>query len=119
MFMNDPYKYHKINVDYKEYIIQKEHIKKMRKNKLEISHIRTRIKSGWSLDDAVEAPLKMSFIEFQEHLFIKNEEEKAKQRAIEIKKKYEKPKPWLEKYPQVTEFGKYAQKLFKECCGSW
>jgi len=45
-----------------------------------------------------------------------HEEEKRRQ---VYKEKYAKPKPWIEKYPQKTEFGDYAQLLFQDCCGSW
>lgn len=97
-----------------KHVLSPKHIALMRKNKLEMRHIRTRVKSGWTLNEAVSAPFGMRKKEYIEALKIKCIEGNRTKR-----KNHQKPKPWLKKYPQKTKFGEYAQKLFKECCGSW
>ncbi|MCJ0969775.1 hypothetical protein [Mammaliicoccus sciuri] len=93
---------------------------------------RSRILNGWNIDEAIHVfpsndelqknnlrsdDLKFtgSHIDNLNRILI-HEEEKRRQ---VYKEKYSKPKPWIEKYPQKTEFEDYAQLLFQECCGSW
>lgn len=93
---------------------------------------RSRILNGWNIDEAIHVfptneelqknnlrsdDLKFtgSHIDNLNRILI-HEEEKRRQ---VYKEKYAKPKPWIEEYPQKTEFGEYAQLLFQECCGSW
>lgn len=93
---------------------------------------RSRILNGWTIDEAINVfpmseelaknHLKSDDLKFTgNHLksleeILKHEEGN---RRTKYKKNYRKPKPWLDKYPQVTEFGDYAQQLFKDCFGSW
>lgn len=97
-----------------KYVFTQKYLELMRKNKIEMKHIRSRVHNKWTLQEAVSIPYQMSRLEYRELQEIKRIEEKEKKQ-----KKYKKSKPWLELYPQKTEFGKYAQQLFNECCGSW
>lgn len=101
-------------------------------NNIPLVIYKSRILNGWTIDEAINVfpmseelaknHLKSDDLKFTgNHLksleeILKHEESN---RRIEYKKKYAKPKPWLDKYPQVTEFGDYAQQLFKDCFGSW
>ncbi|RIL48819.1 hypothetical protein BUY93_10020 [Mammaliicoccus fleurettii] len=93
---------------------------------------RSRILNGWTIDEAIHVfpthdelaknnvrsdDLKFTGSHSKElEEIMKYEESK---RRVRYKKKYSKPKPWLDKYPQTSEFGDYAQQLFNDCCGSW
>lgn len=105
----------KITVEGKEYILTPTHLKSIEENKLDGAYLRMRVRSGWPLDLAVKVPHGVGRNEADAYLRFKELDARKKKN----KKDYSKPKPWLEKYPQVTRFGDYAQQLFKDCFGSW
>lgn len=97
-----------------KYKFTQKHLERMKKNNLEMKHVRSRVHNNWTLEEAVSIPYLMSKQKYYELQEIKRIEVKQEQY-----KKRRKPKPWLKKYPQKTKFREYAQQLFKECCGSW
>lgn len=101
-------------------------------NNIPLVIYKSRILNGWTIDEAINVfptsdELLKNNLRSEDLKFTGNNSRdleeilryEERNRRIEYKKKYAKPKPWLDKYPQVTEFGDYAQKLFKDCCGSW
>lgn len=106
---------HHFVLDNKNYVFEKYQIDIMKKNKLKSVYVKMRIKNGWTVEDAVNAPYGMNYIEYKDLLIIQELEINEMIR----KRRCRKPKPWLDHYPQKTLFGDYAQLLFDECCGSW
>ncbi|WP_436883918.1 hypothetical protein [Mammaliicoccus sciuri] len=96
----------------KKYDYEKRDIEIAESNGISMDAFYQRLRYGWSASKARSYPVR-------NHNRNKNviaaEEDKSKN----PKKDYSKPKPWLKKYPQKTEFGDYAKQLFNDCCGSW
>lgn len=105
----------KITADGNEYILTPQQVRMAEENNFDKTFIRMRIRAGWTLNLAVSVPQGVPKCDAE--AYMKFEELDGRKRKP--KKDYSKPKPWLEKYPQKTEFGDYAQLLFQECCGSW
>lgn len=105
--MKEQREFYKFSINFKKYVLKKIHFQKMKENNLELKQVKNRIKAGWELEQAVDAPLKVKRSEYEEYKFRKDEEERLKN----IKRKYAKPKPWLEKYPQSVEGGEWFEHL--------
>lgn len=104
-----------IVVEGKKYILTDSHLNSIEKYELDMPFVRMRIRAGWEIDTAVNVPKGVAKCDAESYLKYKSLESKE----IKPKKDYSKPKPWLKKYPQKTEFGDYAKQLFNDCCGSW
>lgn len=95
----------------KKYDYTKDDIEIAEENGISLSTFYQRLRYGWSANKARSYPIRNH---------TRNKDVYADERFKPRKPKtYEKPRPWLDKYPQVTEFGDYAQQLFKDCFGSW
>ncbi|WP_239774613.1 hypothetical protein [Mammaliicoccus sp. N-M50] len=105
----------KITADGNEYILTPQQVRMAEENNFDKSFIRMRIRAGWKLNLAVSVPRGVPKCDAE--AYMKFEELDGRKRKP--KKDYSKPKPWLEKYLQKTEFGDYAKQLFNDCCGSW
>jgi len=104
-----------IVVEGKKYILTDSHLNSIEEYELDMPFVRMRIRAGWVIDTAVNVPKGVAKCDAESYLKNKSLESKKKK----PKKDYSKPKPWLKKYPQKTEFGNYAKQLFNDCCGSW
>ncbi|MGG6839946.1 UNVERIFIED_CONTAM: hypothetical protein MXM71_02125 [Mammaliicoccus sciuri] len=105
----------KITADGNEYILTPQQVRMAEENNFDKTFIRMRIRAGWTLNLAVSVPQGVPKCDAE--AYMKFEELDGRKRKP--KKDYSKPKPWLEKYPQKTEFGDYAKQLFNDCCVSW
>ncbi|MFK5672997.1 SA1788 family PVL leukocidin-associated protein [Mammaliicoccus sciuri] len=105
----------KIVVEGQKYTLTDSHLNSIEKHQLNMPFVRMRIRAGWKIDTAVNVPKGVAKCDAESYLKNKSLESKEKK----PKKDYSKPKPWLRKYPQKTEFGDYAKQLFNDCCGSW
>ncbi|KTT85995.1 hypothetical protein RSA37_01295 [Mammaliicoccus sciuri] len=104
-----------IVVEGKKYILTDSHLNSIEEYELDMPFVRMRIRAGWLIDTAVNVPKGVAKCDAESYLKNKSLESKKKK----PKKDYSKPKPWLKKYSQKTEFGDYAKQLFNDCCGSW
>lgn len=104
-----------IVVEGQKYTLTDSNLNSIEKLNLDMPHVRMRIRAGWQIDTAVNVPKGVAKCDAESYLKNKSLESKKKK----SKKDYSKPKPWLKKYPQKTEFGDYAKQLFNDCCGSW
>lgn len=96
----------------KKYDYEKRDIEIAESNGISLDAFYQRLRYGWSASKARSYPVRNHNRNIN---VIAAEEYKTKK----PKKYYTKPKPWLNKYPQKTEFGDYAKQLFNDCCGSW
>lgn len=105
----------KITADGNEYILTPQQVRMAEENNFDKTFIRMRIRAGWTLNLAVSVPQGVPKCDAE--AYMKFEELDGRKRKP--KKDYSKPKPWLEKYSQKTEFGDYVKQLFNDCYGSW
>ncbi|MCO4323253.1 hypothetical protein [Mammaliicoccus sciuri] len=96
----------------KKYDYEKRDIEIAESNGISMDAFYQRLRYGWSASKARSYPVR-------NHNRNKNVIAADSYKSKKTKKDYSKPKPWLKKYPQKTEFGDYAKQLFNDCCGSW
>lgn len=96
----------------KKYDCEKRDIEIAESNGISMDAFYQRLRYGWSASKARSYPVR-------NHNRNKNVIAAEEYKSKKPKKDYSKPKPWLKKYPQKTEFGDYAKQLFNDCCGSW
>ncbi|RIN79458.1 hypothetical protein [Mammaliicoccus sciuri] len=96
----------------KKYDYEKRDIEIAESNGISMDAFYQRLRYGWSASKARSYPVR-------NHNRNKNVIAADSYKSKKPKKDYSKPKPWLKKYPQKTEFGDYAKQLFNDCCGSW
>lgn len=96
----------------KKYDYEKRDIEIAESNGISMDAFYQRLRYGWSASKARSYPVR-------NHNRNKNVIAADSYKSKKPKKDYSKPKPWLNKYPQKTEFGDYAKQLFNDCCGSW
>lgn len=96
----------------KKYDYEKRDIEIAESNGISMDAFYQRLRYGWSASKARSYPVR-------NHNRNKSVIAADSYKSKKPKKDYSKPKPWLNKYPQKTEFGDYAKQLFNDCCGSW
>lgn len=96
----------------KKYDYEKRDIEIAESNGISMDAFYQRLRYGWSASKARSYPVR-------NHNRNKNVIAAEEYKSKKPKKDYSKPKPWLKKYLQKTEFGDYAKQLFNDCCGSW
>ncbi|MEX5936061.1 hypothetical protein [Mammaliicoccus sciuri] len=96
----------------KKYDYEKRDIEIAESNGISMDAFYQRLRYGWSASKARSYPVR-------NHNRNKNVIAAEEYKSKKPKKDYSKPKPWLKKYAQKTEFGDYAKQLFNDCCGSW
>ncbi|WP_436895121.1 hypothetical protein [Mammaliicoccus sciuri] len=87
----------------------------MKKNGVTKKMFHLRISRGYPREVALSHPPNKHFVGMERTAYKKTVALNFKERVY----KNDKPKPWLEKYPQKTKFGDYAKQLFNDCCGTW
>lgn len=96
----------------KKYDYEKRDIEIAESNGISMDAFYQRLRYGWSASKARSYPVR-------NHNRNKNVIAAEEYKSKKPKKDYSKPKLWLKKYPQKTEFGDYAKQLFNDCCGRW
>ncbi len=98
----------------------------MSKNKLTKKQVNSRISNGIPRELAIRVPAnerctKKMIEEYElEKLKLRKEaEEDLKRKNLKKQEELKRKKPHLFSVPQTSEFGDYAQQLFKDCFGSW